>query len=158
MKQLIFGLLAIFMTLSTGIAQEREESAVADCPPHHRREKVERFEMLDLTEEQREKIEDAEIEARKKIIPLKAEIEMKAIDLEKEMKADNPNRSKIMKLTEEISNLRLKIQQTRIDVRLKVHALFTPEQREQLRGHKMFGHRPMHKFFKKRMFKEIIED
>lgn len=158
MKQLILGLCVIFMAPSTGIAQECEGRASADCPPHQRCEKVERFQMLDLTEEQRAEIEDAEIEARKKIIPLKAEIEMKKIDLEKEMKADKPNRSRIMKLTEEISSLKLRIQQTRIDVRLKVHALLTPEQMEQLRGHKMFGHRPHHKFFKKRMFKEIIED
>lgn len=158
MRQLILGLFVIFMTLSTGIAQEWKEPTSADRPHQQRGEKVKRFEMLDLTKEQRQEIGNARIEARKKIIPLKAEIELKEIDLEKEMRADKPNRSKIMKLTEEISSLRLKIQQTRIDEKLKVHALLTPEQREQLRGHKMFGHRPLQKFFKKRVYKETIED
>ena len=38
-----------------------------------------------------------------------------------------------MKITKEISNLELKMKQTKIDQKLKVHALLTAEQREQMK-------------------------
>lgn len=144
MKPLTLGLLSIFLIVSTGVAQECINPKSEDCPHEPRFEMMRKFEMLDLTEEQREEIEDAEIGARKKIIPLKAEIELKMIDLENEMRADELNRTKIMKITEDISDLRLKIQQTKIDQRLKIHSILTPEQREQLQ-------RPMHKTHERRL-------
>ncbi len=91
------------------------------------------LEKLDLSEKQKEDIEALQTETQKKIIPIQADIKLKEIDLDNEMNADAPNRDKIMKLTEEISDLELKIKQTRIDQKLKVHALLTPEQREQMK-------------------------
>lgn len=102
------------------------------------------LEMMDLSEEQKEDIKALNTEMQKIIIPIKADIELKEIDLRDEMNADEPNRDKIMKLAKEISDLELKIKQTQIDQKLKVHALLTPEQREQMK--KMHhGKEMMHK-------------
>jgi len=146
MKPFTLGLLSIFMIVSTGVAQKCINPMSESYPREPRFEMAKKFEMLDLTKEQREEIENARVEMRKKIIPLRAEIELKQIDLENEMRADEPNRTKIMKITEEISNLKLKIQQTRIDQMLKTHSILTPDQREQLQ-------RPIHKIIKKREVK-----
>jgi len=92
------------------------------------------FEMLDLSAEQRDGMKAIKTETQKKIVPMKAEIELKQIDLRNAMDVDNPNRNRIMQLTKEISDLQLKIKQAKIDQKLKVHAMLTPEQREQMKS------------------------
>lgn len=111
-------------------SQHKEEMC---CPQMKEMHGGMQLEMLDLSAEQKEDMKALKTETQKKIIPIKADIELKQIDLHNEMSADNPNRDKIMKITKEISDLELKIKQTKIDQKLKVHALLTPEQREQMK-------------------------
>ncbi len=92
------------------------------------------LEMLDLSAEQHDEIKAIKTETQKKIIPVKADIELKQIDLRNAMDVDDPNRNKIMQLTKEISDLKLKIKQTKIDQKLRIHAMLTPEQREQMKS------------------------
>jgi len=92
------------------------------------------MEMLDLSAEQKDNMKTIRTETEKKIVPIRADIELKEIDLREAMAADNPNRNRIMQLTKEISDLKLKIQQLKIDEKLKVHAMLTPEQREQMKS------------------------
>ena len=89
--------------------------------------------MLDLTDEQREEIHSVKTEARKKIIPLRAEIELKELELRNEMATDSPNRNTIMKLAKDINDVELQIKQTKLDEKLKLHSILTPEQRKQVK-------------------------
>jgi Spy/CpxP family protein refolding chaperone len=147
MKKTFLIFTALFIITSLGYAHESHGHGKADHPHKHKMHQRMKLEMLDLSDEQRDVIENASFETRKKIIPLRSEIELKRIDLEKEMKADEPNRSKIMKIMKEISNLDLKIKQTEMDQRLDVHSILTPEQRKQLK-------KPMHKSMKKKIMKK----
>ncbi|OPX17563.1 hypothetical protein BXT86_05805 [candidate division WOR-3 bacterium 4484_100] len=105
-----------------------------DGPPGPRMGMLERMQMLNLSDEQRDKIADIQTNFRKKVIPIKAEIQLKEIDLKNEMRADEPNRTRIMNLVKAISELELKIKQADIDRRLKIRALLTPEQRKKLKN------------------------
>ncbi|MCK4453694.1 periplasmic heavy metal sensor [candidate division WOR-3 bacterium] len=143
MKKIFLLLTALFIITSLGYAQECHGTGRADHPHKHKMHQKMKFEMLNLSNEQRDAIENASFETRKKIIPLRSEIELKRLDLEKEMKADEPNRSKIMKTMKEISDLDLKIKQTEMDQRLHIHSMLTPEQKEQLK-------KPLHKAIKEK--------
>ena len=118
MKAIFLGLLSFFVIISTGYAQECETEILVERPGMHKLHLEKRFELLDLSIEQREKVDAIKDETKKKIIPLRAEIALKRIDLENEMEEAEPNRSRLMKLTKEISDLQLKIKQTKIDEKL----------------------------------------
>jgi len=149
MKRTMPILIVLFMIASRAYAQgfdapDKEEC----CPQRHEMGQLMRLEMLDLTDEQREAIHSARLEARKKIIPLKAEIELKTLDLHNEMSMDSPNRNKIMQLAKDINGVELKIKQTRLDERLKIQSVLTPEQRKQVK-------RSPHKVLKKKIIKHL---
>lgn len=127
-----------------GFSQDHNMPCQGDFHKKHGMAEKMKFEMLDLTAEQREAIENIHKETKRKIIPLKADIELKQLDLESAMKADEPSRSKIMGLIEDINDLELKIKQTHVDAKLKVHSILTPEQREQMKN-------PMHQGMKKKV-------
>lgn len=93
-----------------------------------------KFELLDLSTEQRETINAIRVDTEKEIIRLKADIELKRIDLEQEFKADEPNRTRIMKLLEDITDVQLTVKKARADAHLKIHGILTPEQREELKA------------------------
>ena len=93
-----------------------------------------KLENLDLSQEQRDKIESAALDVRKKIIPIRAEIELRQVDLQAAMRSDKPDEQKILALSREINDLEYKIKEQRIKERLLVHSILTPEQREKLRA------------------------
>ncbi len=140
-------IVALLMIASAGYAQEFRGCCPRGLEHETKMSHELKLEMLDLTEEQRNEIKAARTNAEKKIIPLRAEIELKQLDLRHEMEMDNPNRNKIMGLTKDISDLKLKIKQTKIDQKLKIHSILTPEQREQLK-------KPLHKSIEKKIIKK----
>lgn len=138
MKKVIPIALAAVVFISAAFAQghcmmQSQHKEEMCCPQMKEMHGGMKLEMLDLSAEQKEHIKAIKTETQKKIIPVKADIELKQIDLRNEMSADNPNRDRIMKITKEISDLELKIKQTKIDQKLKAHALLTAEQREQMK-------------------------
>jgi Spy/CpxP family protein refolding chaperone len=150
MKKLIPIIVALFILMPAVYAQEFRGPEGREHGHQQKMAQKMRFEMLDLSEEQREEIHTLRISTKKKIIPLKADIELKRIDLENEMRVDQPNRNKVMKLIKEISDLELKIKQTQVDQKLKINSILTSEQREQLK-------RPMRKVIKKKIIKQDVE-
>lgn len=133
MKTILLGLVLFFMILSTGHAQQYQPTMPSGQHHRHKFQMHKKFQMLDLSNEQREIIDVVKDEAKTKIIPIKADIQLKRINLKNEMKADEPNREKIMEITEEINDLQLQIKQTVIDEKLKIHSILTSEQRKQLK-------------------------
>lgn len=93
-----------------------------------------KLERLDLTQEQRDKIEASALDVRKKIIPIRAEIELRQLDLRTAMDSDKPDEQKILTLSREIHDLEFKIKELRIKERLLVHSILTPQQRDKLRN------------------------
>ncbi|MCX7995477.1 MAG: periplasmic heavy metal sensor [candidate division WOR-3 bacterium] len=92
--------------------------------------------MIDLSEQQKETIENIKFDTRKNVIPIKSQIELKRIELQKEMKSENPNKDRILKLSQEIHELEWQIKKLKIEERLKIHSILTPEQRAKMKMHK----------------------
>ncbi len=148
MKRNLLLLVGLMIITSYGFAQEFDRPGHCGHEARHQPKHMMKLEMLDLSPEQQEEIENSRYEVEKKVIPLRAEIQLKHLDMRKEMKADNPNRSKLMNLTKQISDLQLKTKQLMLDQKLKIHSTLTPEQREQLK-------KPMHKTMEKKMIKKM---
>ena len=133
MKRNLLVLIGLMIITSYGFAQKFDHPGQSGREDRHQPGHMMKLEMLDLSPEQREEIENSRYEVEKKVIPLRAEIQLKHLDTQKEMKADIPNRSKLMTITKEMSDLQLKIKQLMLDQKLKIHSILTPEQREQLK-------------------------
>jgi len=110
----------------------------------------------DLTEEQKAQIDALKMNLEKEMLPMKTKLEVKQAELQELLVADSPNKGAIDKKIDEIGSLRTQIQKKRIDNRLKIRALLTPEQRvkfdkKALMGHKCCGLRGMSHMGKKMM-------
>jgi len=148
MKRNLLVLIGLMIITSYGFAQKFDDPGQGGHEAKHQPGQMMKLEMLDLSPEQREEIENSRYEVEKKVIPLRAEIQLKHLDMQKEMKADNPNRSKLMTTIKQMSDLQLKTKQLMLDQKLKIHSILTPEQREQLK-------KPMHKTIEKKMIKKM---
>ncbi len=132
MKKAVPAIISFLIISSAVYAQHLDKPCRPECQRSHETDEMKKLETLNLTDEQREEIHSVTTEAHKKMIPLRAEIELKEIDLRNEMATGSPSRNRIMKLAKDINDIELKIKQTRLDERLKVHSILTPEQRKQI--------------------------
>ena len=96
-------------------------------------------ETLGLTDDQVIKIKDIFTEARKKRIKTKAGIRVARIEMRQLMRQEKIDRAAIDQKIQAISRLRTQTMRQRVDARLKVHSLLTPEQRKKARA-MTFGH------------------
>ena len=135
MKRLIPAtIFSMLIVLTLAFSQgHRPPQARPDQPPRPREALREKLQLLDLTAEQREKIETMRLELQKKIIPIRAQIELKQLDMRSAMKADKPGEAAILKIVREIHDLEFQIKELEIKQKLAFHALLTPEQREKMR-------------------------
>jgi Spy/CpxP family protein refolding chaperone len=85
--------------------------------------------MSGLTEDQQKKAESLDLEMEKAVLPLEAQMEVRQAELKGLAIADNPDKGAIDKKIEEIGALRTQIMKKRIQNKLAVRALLTPEQR-----------------------------
>ncbi len=157
MKKAIPIALALVVFMSAAYAQEpcmgcQDKEEMGPGMMHEMRGEM-GLGMLDLSAEQQANMKALRTETEKQIIPIKADIDLKQIDLREAMAADNPNRDRIMRLTKDINDLKLKIQQLRIDQRLKIHSMLTPEQKEQMKS----MHHGEQKMQKKMIIKKEID-
>ncbi len=91
-------------------------------------------ETLGLTDDQVIKIKDIFTEARKKRIKTKAGIRVSRIEMRQLMRQEKIDRAAIDQKIQAISRLRTQAMRQRVDARLKVHSLLTPEQRKKARA------------------------
>ncbi|MEO0142677.1 MAG: periplasmic heavy metal sensor [candidate division WOR-3 bacterium] len=127
-KVLLLSLFLILMGLSYGQPPEMEENPPEDF-----------LQKLNLSPEQRTKIEDIKTETRKIVIPLRSQIELSEIELQQEFKKEKPDRDKIMKTAKKIHELKWQIEEANIDERLKIHSILTPEQIEKLKNERFLN-------------------
>ena len=138
MKAIFLCVFSLSLIISMSYAQGYHKTKFEDSPNMQLQNRIA---LMDLSNEQSDKITSTRDKIQKEIIPIRSEIQLKRIDLKNELMAEEPSRNKIMKLTEEISNLQLEAKQTLIDGQLQIQSIHTPEQREQLLM-------PKYKFFK----------
>ncbi|HDR00335.1 MAG TPA: periplasmic heavy metal sensor [candidate division WOR-3 bacterium] len=89
---------------------------------------------LDLTAEQRQKLDELHLNHVKESEPTRADVRVKQAELELLWWAEKPNAKQIIAKVREISGLREKLAVAQANFRLTMHNLLTPEQREKLRS------------------------
>jgi hypothetical protein len=87
---------------------------------------------LDLTAEQKEKIEKIRTADEKKLVSLHKEMMLARHDLRGEMMKDDPDASKVKKLAEKLGGIRTNSQIARLESRIAVRKILTPEQRDKM--------------------------
>ncbi len=100
-------------------------------PPWMRPEFVEK---LELTDKQRDQVKDLFSGLEKKRIQLRADLQLKKLELREAMDSPDPDEGKVRKLAREMGSIRTNIHLTRIDQKLGLRKILTPEQLKQLRG------------------------
>jgi Spy/CpxP family protein refolding chaperone len=83
----------------------------------------------DLTEEQQTQIEKSKLNLDKAILPLNAELDVKKAELDQLLLAEKPDKKAVYKKIDEIGSVKTQIKKMKVDHRLEVRALLTPEQR-----------------------------
>ncbi len=92
---------------------------------------------LSLTDEQVTKITDINKEHRKKMLDYKEKLAPKEIQLKKLLLEDTVDMAKVRLLLKEIGDLRVELQALRIEHRLDIEKVLTPDQKAKMRQHRM---------------------
>ena len=92
---------------------------------------------LELSAEQRTKLDGLNLERSKKMAQLRADLKVARLDLRAAMRQDNPDPAEVKTRVAAVNNARSLILESRVNHRLKVHSLLTPEQRNKLREMRM---------------------
>ncbi len=95
---------------------------------------------LGLTEEQHKQFDDLKMKHIKEVMPLKTELQIKQMELGALWRADELDAKKIIAKVKEISGLREKLQVAKVEHRLNMYKVLTPEQRKQARRFMMGRH------------------
>ena len=83
----------------------------------------------DLTDEQKEQIEEIQTETQKITTPLRSKLNTLSAELDELLIAENPDRNAIDSKMDEMAEVRTELHKKRIDTRLKIRALLTEKQR-----------------------------
>ncbi|MFQ6091567.1 MAG: Spy/CpxP family protein refolding chaperone [bacterium] len=90
-------------------------------------------EALDLKPDQVERIQAMRLDLAKTTLQIRSELELKRLELRELMLADKPDRRGIEAKIDEIEPLRTELQKKRIEHRLALREVLTPEQRAKLK-------------------------
>ncbi|MDE2997668.1 MAG: Spy/CpxP family protein refolding chaperone [Gemmatimonadota bacterium] len=88
---------------------------------------------LELSAEQRTKLESLNLERAKKMAQLRADLKVARLDLRAAMRQDNPDPDQVNARVTAVNKARSLILESRVSHRLKVNGVLTPEQRNKLR-------------------------
>ena len=88
---------------------------------------------LELSAEQRTKLESLNLDRGKKMAQLRADLKVARLDLRAAMRQDNPDPAEVKARVAAVNNARSLILESRVNHRLKVNSVLTPEQRNKLR-------------------------
>jgi Spy/CpxP family protein refolding chaperone len=115
-------LLAVLTMTSLALAQEpKPMMKMQGCGPGPC--------LPDLTEEQQTQIEKSKLNLDKAILPLNAELDVMKAELDQLFLTDKPDKKAIYKKIDEIEAVKTRIKKLKVDHRLEVRALLTPDQR-----------------------------
>ena len=141
-KTIIFTAMLILVTsLSVAMAEPRGGKDGKDSRHEGRRSP---YANLDLTEEQKGKIDALRESQRKELTPIRTELIKKRMELNLLWMEDSPEADKIKAKQREIRDLRGKMEDNLTDFRLSVNSILTPEQRAELLMKQSQGKRSFH--------------
>lgn len=118
----------ILMSLSLGASEawaQRDEHRFGRSIRGH-------LKSLNLSQQQQQQISQMRSNMVTKTAPLRAQLEVKRAELRSLWLATTPNRGAIVAKHSEVDGLRRQLRNARIDFRLKVFSVLTPQQRSQL--------------------------
>ena len=88
---------------------------------------------LELSVEQRSQLEGLELERAKQMAQLRADLKVARLDLRATMRQDAPDPAEVKARVNAVNNARSLILESRVNHRLKVNSVLSPEQRNKLR-------------------------
>lgn len=88
---------------------------------------------LELSAEQRTKLESLNLERSKKMAQLRADLKVARLDLRAALRQDNPGPAQVKAGVAAVNKARSLILESKVNHRLKVNNVLTPEQRNKLR-------------------------
>lgn len=91
------------------------------------------FEKLNLTEEQQNTIDDFRYEHQMQAVELHSKLEQNRLMLEKLFDEDNVDESAVMNIVDENNDIHNQLAKSRMEMRVKINSLLTPEQKEELK-------------------------
>lgn len=94
---------------------------------------------LNLTKEQLAQVKDLQRESRKKAVEIKGKIQVKRIDFDAEIQKDNPDQKLLEKLIDELTALHSQQYRAKLESRVKMMTLLTPEQKQKLSERSVMG-------------------
>jgi len=95
----------------------------------------------DLSEEQQEQIDALNTELQKARLPIKSEMEVLSAELKKLCIADLPDAGRINEAVEQMGEYRTALHKLRVQNRMKIRSLLTPDQRVQFDARCFSGRR-----------------
>lgn len=98
---------------------------------------------LNITEEQRKKMEDIVFNNQKAGIQDRANLQVRRLELQRLMQADTPDRAAIDKKLQEVTQAQAALERARINAALDFRAVLTKEQRDKIREAEQKRIRPM---------------
>ena len=113
----------------------------------------------DLTDEQKEQIEQIQTETQKITTPLRSKLNTLSAELDELLIAENPDRNAIDSKMDEMAEVRTELHKKRVDTRLRIRALLTEKQRvhfDAMRSHKR-GRRGMRGWHSSRLGRHMKE-
>lgn len=124
MKNTIIGLLTftfIFLIVTDVNAQKRREMRENQGRMH---------EQLNLTDQQKIKLDELRIKHQEQMIDFRAELDKARLEMQKLRKSDKLNRSDVINQTKKMSSIRNKIAEARANHMMDMYEMLTDEQRK----------------------------
>jgi len=138
-----FSLMALAMLVIAGAAMAQPPQGEMKMRREMMKERLGKsaLEELGLSDAQKSQIHQALLDTRKKNIDVEAKLKLAGIELHELMRAEAPDQAKINVKIGEVSRLRETLMRNRIETRLAVQKILTPEQRQKMQELRpaMFG-------------------
>jgi Spy/CpxP family protein refolding chaperone len=145
-KFTLFAVLIILVaSFSVAMAEPRGKQGGKDGKDFGREGRRSPFANLNLTEEQKGKIDAMRESLRKEMTPIRTDIFKKKMELGLLWMEDSPEGDKIKAKQKKIRDLRGKMEDRGTDFRLSVNGILTPEQRAELMAKRAQGKSSFHK-------------
>jgi Spy/CpxP family protein refolding chaperone len=101
--------------------------------PGMRHRRMDMMRELDLSKDQREKVEALRERQERSTIRMRADLQTSRLDLKRLMRAERPDRMAINRQIDRLAQQRADMQKARVGMMLDMRGLLTPEQQERAR-------------------------
>lgn len=118
----------VFLITVIAFFATAQSASFAQCQNHSKQNEAKKCSSLNLTDEQSKKIEPLKADFNKKKFDIQNQMEIKEAQIKAVTTGSNVNKNEALKLNEELNKLKAQLSNERIEYRLKVREILTPEQ------------------------------